>query len=148
MFTLLNYQYLFYIFTCLRFSDVFVSGVGPQFGLKVSLSIDEDQYVSPIKPYHGLEVTKRIFYLYKIINNNLKVAIHEPYQFPDMVFASTTLSPGYKIALPMDPTVFSSDEDIRVIGKKNRGCIFYDEVNINKTEVINTVVQFLELLSL
>ncbi|XP_049825892.1 sodium channel protein Nach-like [Aethina tumida] len=98
------------------FSDVFVSGVGPQFGLKVSLNIDEDQYVSPIKPYHGLEV-----------------AIHEPYQFPDMVFASTTLSPGYKIALPMDPTVFSSDEDIRVIGKKNRGCIFYDERQMSWT---------------
>lgn len=102
-----------------RYSDVFVSGVGPQFGLKVSVNIDEDQYVSPIKPYFGLEV-----------------AIHEPYQFPDMIFASTTLSQGYKISMAMTPTVFSSDEDIRVIGKKNRGCIFYDEVGIQNIEQV------------
>ncbi|CAH0561298.1 unnamed protein product [Brassicogethes aeneus] len=91
-------------------TNIYVTGVGSTYGLEVTLNVAEDQYVSALKPYYGIQV-----------------AIHEAYQYPDLVMASSTIFPGFKQSYGLSPKIVSSNDELRVINSENRGCLFYNE---------------------
>ncbi|XP_063907596.1 sodium channel protein Nach-like [Zophobas morio] len=96
--------------------EIFVSGVGPSFGLYMHLNVDEDQYMSPLKHSSGIDVS-----------------IHENIQYPDMSVYSTTIRPGTDVSLSIKPEIIYSEEDVKDTPIKTRGCAFAEEVPVEWT---------------
>ncbi|XP_044749846.1 sodium channel protein Nach-like [Coccinella septempunctata] len=87
-----------------------VSGVGPKFGLQIDVDVVEEEYISAIKPYYGLDVT-----------------LHQKNVYPETKYLGTPVAMGVDVQISVVPEVFLATDELRSMDIKLRECLFEDE---------------------
>lgn len=72
----------------------YFKGAGKDVGLDILLSPDIDEYVSPIRPYEGIQIS-----------------LHHPLEFPDSKHL-IVIEPGFDYRFFVTPYVLSADEEV------------------------------------
>ncbi|KAF2879012.1 hypothetical protein ILUMI_27163, partial [Ignelater luminosus] len=82
----------------------------PLFGLRLLLDVEKNQYVSSIKPFHGLNVL-----------------VQDGSDYPDMHLSSSTLQMSEELRISVTPNIYTSTPNLREVDPERRGCLFGDE---------------------
>lgn len=69
--------------------------------------------------------------------------IHEKYDYPVVAFHGVTILEGTDLRITIHPEVIITDPDVRSLKRRQRGCLFDDEVSYPL--LFSTVMVLLEL---
>ncbi|KAL3265786.1 hypothetical protein HHI36_009984 [Cryptolaemus montrouzieri] len=86
------------------------TGVGQKFGLQFDIDVVEEEYISAIKPYYGLDVT-----------------LHQPNVYPETKYLGTPVAMGSDVQFTVIPEVVFSTEELRSMDIQTRQCLFEEE---------------------
>lgn len=88
--------------------------------------MEESQYISHI--HSGINVIEYASYAYECYIRLLKVLIHEKFDYPMMSLHGISVLPGGHITATLKPEVIISNDEIRGLKIRERGCLFDNEV--------------------
>ncbi|KAK9875591.1 hypothetical protein WA026_009394 [Henosepilachna vigintioctopunctata] len=98
-------------FCCtLNFSNNTTTGVGQKLGLQFDVDVVEEEYISAIKPYYGLDVT-----------------LHQIDVYPETRYLGTPVAMGSDVQLSVVPEVVLATDELRDMDIHIRECLFEEE---------------------
>ncbi|XP_058456866.1 sodium channel protein Nach-like [Malaya genurostris] len=97
-----------------------VSGAGKYIGLSVTVDVQPENYLAPIRSFYGAEVF-----------------VHNPLDFPGEWNLENTIQPGWDVDFCVIPTPISASSSLERVPQHLRGCYLDDEGNLESNSTFS-----------